>query len=288
MLTLWPQDDWEIACDDDGGRLTRVAWRGQELLTPSPPTPLPVGERCRIWGEFETRPVFGYDDCWPSLEVSAWPGRAQTVRDHGELCWRKWELVAAEQGLVATACEPDDWRFTRQLSCRDKTLRFDFAATNDGPRPLTMGWAGHALLPPASVLNMSLPQCEAVSQAWPAAPLRDAPAYAEGVWPFLRELRGEAVMLVLEHCATPALALDLGTARWTITIEGVTRPSLGLWYNRDGYPPEPGLMREEFGVEWMLTAQCLLQDAATKGEALILAPGETFRWAVTWIIEELT
>jgi hypothetical protein len=91
-------------------------------------------------------------------------------------------------------------------------------------------------------------------------------------------------MLVLERCAAPALTVALEGARWHMAVEGFTRPSLALWYNRGGYPP--GCEREEFGIEWMLTPQCLLEDAAAHGSAITLAPGESHRWAVIWSIEE--
>ena len=286
---LWRQGDWEIECDSAGGRLTRAAWRGRSLLTqPHLPGGVFVAPDPK-WGEYETRPVFGYDDCWPSLAVSAWPGRDRLVRDHGELCWLEWAVTAGADALQATAADPaGEWTFTRTLSCLGIALRFDFLCTNTGQRPLCMSWAGHALVLPASVHDLLLPEFERVRCDYPAESGREnEPADAAQVWPFLKALpRGEAVMLVLEHCQSPALTVLFDGARWTMAIEGVERPSLGLWYNAGGYPPEPGLQREEFGLEWMLTPECALEQAAPSGTAIIVAPGEACCWAVIWSLEE--
>ena len=287
MLTPWQQGDWDVECQDEGGRLTRVRWGGRDLLTRPH---LPGGQFRRPaprWGEYETRPVFGYDDCWPSLEVSAWPQREQRVRDHGELCWRRWTVDKQGGAMLATASEPGDWTFTRGLRCDEGVLRFDFTVTNEGQRPLAMGWAGHCLVPPGDVRGLVLPGYQTASWAWPPDPSRDRPADAQGVWSVLSALpRGTAVMLVLGHCHPPSFTVALDGLSWRVAIEGVVRPALGLWYNRAGYPPEAGLEREEFGLEWMLTAECVLQDAAASGSAIALAPGQALRWAITWSMEE--
>ncbi|MEI6503824.1 MAG: hypothetical protein WCP21_22665 [Armatimonadota bacterium] len=286
MLTVWQQGDWAVECDPDGGRLTRIAWRGRDLLTRphlpggvfTPPDPK--------WGEFETRPVFGYDDCWPSLEISVWPDRDQPVRDHGELCWRRWSVTPTELALHAAVSEPGDWTFARDLSCPDGALRFDFAVTNTGDRPLTMSWAGHALLPPGALRGLVLPECEAITQEFPEA--GEMEMQLAEAWPYLAALpRGAAVMLVLRHCHTPEFTVALDDdLRWRVGIEGARRPSLGLWYNHGGYPPQPGLERTELGLEWLLTPECVLKQAAQSGSAIVLAPREKLRWVVIWSIEE--
>jgi hypothetical protein len=289
MLTEWQRGDWEVTCDSQGGRLAQLSWRGRKLLTPSPPSPLPRGEGRERWGDYETRPVFGYDDCWPSLEVSPWPGRGRTVRDHGELCWVAWTVEAGES-LRAVATDPEgDWVFARELSVVAGALRFDFVCANTGAEPLCMSWAGHALVPPDAVRELALPDCERVRWEWPpGCGFEDEPASAQDVWPFLRQREGEAVMLVLEHCASPTVTVALDGVRWTLAIEGVARPSLGLWHNTGAYPPEPGLERHEFGLEWMLTPECVLEQAVRSGSAITLAPHASHRWSVIWSLEEHT
>lgn len=288
----WRSGDWEVACEELGGRLTRVARRGRDLLTaPHLPGGVFTPPDAR-WGEYETRSVYGYDDCWPSLEVSVWPGRGRTVRDHGELCWLPWTLGEERGTLVGRVADPEGgWSFTRTLSCPEGALRFEFRCTNNGQAPLCMSWAGHALVPPGAVRELSLPDCETVRLEYPpdkSAITGGVPIAARGVWPWLSSLpSGAAVMLVLRNCRSPELSIELDGLRWRLLIEGVARPSLGLWHNLAGYPPEPGLEREELGVEWMLTPECLLEQAAANGSAVVLPPGGELRWTVTWTIEEI-
>lgn len=284
-MIVWRAGDWQVECDPQGGRLTRVRWRGRDLLTRphlpggvfTPPAPK--------WGEYETSPVFGYDDCWPSLEVSDWPSRGRDVRDHGELCWLQWAVGATYEALTATATDPaGEWRFARVLSCVEGALRFDFNCVNTGARPLAMSWAGHALTPTSGVRDLALPACVAVRQDFPVS----AELPAAGVWPHLCGLpEGTALMLVLTDCQSPVVSVNLDGLCWTLKLSGADRPALGLWYNRRGYPPGEGLARDEFGIEWMLTPECLLKDAVSHGSAWILAPGESRWWSVTWTIEEI-
>lgn len=285
-MVTWRNGDWEVACEPQGGRLARLAWRGTNLLTePHLPggvfTP-PAAE----WGEYETRPIYGYDDCWPSLEVSAWPGRERMVRDHGELCWLAWDATVTDEALTATVCDPEGaWTFTRQVSVVEAALRCDFAATNTGAEAFPMTWAGHALVPPQRVSDLELPPAAKLRQDWPVASPGAAPVTVAEVWPWLRS-QSEAVMLVLERCAEPTVRWVQDGRRCALTFAAPVTPSLALWYNPGAYPPGAGLARQEFGIEWLLTPECLVQDAVAGGTAIVLAPGETYRWTVTWNIEE--
>jgi len=94
-------------------------------------------------------------------------------------------------------------------------------------------------------------------------------------------------MLVLADCQAPVVEVTLDGLRWTLAVGGVQRPALGLWYNRRGYPPGEGLARDEFGVEWMLTPECRLDEAVRHDTAWTLAPGESRGWSVTWRIEAI-
>lgn len=286
-MAAWRHGDWEVECDRYGGRLTRVAWRGHSLLTATHVPPGGFRPPAPEWGEYETRPVFGYDDCWPSLEVSAWPGRGRAVRDHGELCWLQWELEPSADAFTAIARDPGGgWSFARQLSVREGALCFDFTCTNTGNERLLMGWAGHALIPTALVRDLVLPPCQRVRCDFPVDQTRpDTGLCAADVWPSLQQREGEAIMLILERCREPEVAVVLDGLRLSLSLAGVPEPSLGLWYNPRGYPPGAGLQRDEFGVEWMLTPECLLEDAARHGTAVAVAPGASVSWSVSWSAE---
>ncbi|HCU37415.1 MAG TPA: hypothetical protein DGT21_18875 [Armatimonadetes bacterium] len=286
MVALWRAGDWEVHCDTDGGRLDRVLWRGHGLLT-GPHLPGGVFTPPSVhWGLYETRPVFGYDDCWPSLDPSPWPGLGRDVRDHGELCWHEWEISPAPDALTCAVSAADGaWSFRRVISVRDGALQMDFTCGNGGSLPMPMTWAGHALVPPAAVRGLTLPECDRITLDYttPMITQGDAPRRALDVWPYLQALPvGEAVMLVLHETATPVMSIDIGGMRWRCVLEGISRPALGLWYNRRGYPVEGDLAREEFGIEWMLTGPTRLQDAVEAGTAVTVPPGESLRWSLQW------
>ena len=64
---------WEIEClPEDGGRIATLRFAGRDFLTraPDPFTP-PAGD----FGNYETRPVYGYDDCFPSVDPCTYPAR---------------------------------------------------------------------------------------------------------------------------------------------------------------------------------------------------------------------
>ena len=55
----------------DGGRLDRLTYNNINLLTVEPDKFQPPQSD---YGEYETRPVYGYDDCFPSVETCKFPG----------------------------------------------------------------------------------------------------------------------------------------------------------------------------------------------------------------------
>jgi hypothetical protein len=72
-------DNWEIQYSpDDGARIVSLNYAGHDLLT-SPPVNFKPPDKFR--GEFETRPVSGYDDCFPTVDPCAYPGGDDHCRD---------------------------------------------------------------------------------------------------------------------------------------------------------------------------------------------------------------
>ena len=57
-------DNWHIQyIPDDGARISVMKYAGLDLLTSGPVAFRPP---IRYFGEYETRPVYGYDDCFRS------------------------------------------------------------------------------------------------------------------------------------------------------------------------------------------------------------------------------
>jgi len=68
----------------DGGRIGILRYKGIDLLTTAPDCFKPPLED---FGAYELRPVYGYDDCFPSVSACRYPGLTWEVPDHGEVCW---------------------------------------------------------------------------------------------------------------------------------------------------------------------------------------------------------
>ena len=88
-------EKWQILyAPDDGARILELNYAGHKLLTPEPAVFRPPD---RSYGEFETRPVYGYDDCFPTVDPCTYPGNDFECRDHGQLCWQKWDIPGMRQ-----------------------------------------------------------------------------------------------------------------------------------------------------------------------------------------------
>ncbi|NQT91889.1 MAG: hypothetical protein HQ559_03940, partial [Lentisphaerae bacterium] len=63
---------WEVECvAGDGGRISRLSFAGRDLLTGPPADFRPP---TLDYGTYEERPVYGYDDCLPTVVACEYPG----------------------------------------------------------------------------------------------------------------------------------------------------------------------------------------------------------------------
>ncbi|MDZ7718302.1 MAG: hypothetical protein U5K72_05720 [Balneolaceae bacterium] len=98
MKETFENESWFVEFEpDDGARISRLCYHGFDLLTTGPDHFKPPS---KDFGEYETRPVFGYDDCFPSVEACRYPGLEWVVPDHGELCWLEWNAEVQSDKIV--------------------------------------------------------------------------------------------------------------------------------------------------------------------------------------------
>src|SRR5664279_3911135 len=58
--------NWYVQClPEDGARISVLRYEGQDLLTAIPSS---FKAPDKFHGEYEIRPVYGYDDCFPTVE----------------------------------------------------------------------------------------------------------------------------------------------------------------------------------------------------------------------------
>ena len=80
----------------------------------------------------ENRPVYGYDDCFPSVEACEISGTKWRVPDHGEVCWLKWKSEIAENKLTFfTDSKFLPIKFVREMIFTDTSITWRFEVVNE-------------------------------------------------------------------------------------------------------------------------------------------------------------
>jgi hypothetical protein len=250
--TLGP---WTLDCDlADGARISRLRYGAVDLLT-GPPS---LFQAPRVdYGRYETRPVYGYDDCFPTVDAcEGWD-------DHGELCWLPWEGSA-------TDCHVRSRRvpltFKRRLSAGARALTWAFSAVNHGDHPLSVQHVMHPLMPLDQVTGIDLPPGTSHDAAAVSRQLLSLP-------------RGAHAMLFLNGLRTGRFTLTFRAGlRLTACFDPVLFPTLGIWWNNASYPDQDGLRRVECAFEPTPGPDSRLANGST----MTLPPATETSWQVVW------
>ena len=186
---------WRMqAAPHDGARIVRLAYDGYDLLTAAPRRFRPPR---RDYGRYETRPVYGYDDCFPSVDPGRFPGMRWRIPDHGELCWLPWAAAPVPGGLrFSVQSRKLPLTFSRTMIFDGNKLRWRFAVRSQAGHPLVFQHVMHPLMPldRIDVAGLKLPDCDAVFDearkcewvpAGGSGRIRHAPFCSEGFQPSL-------------------------------------------------------------------------------------------------------
>ena len=266
----------------DGGRICYLAYDDLVLLTTAPTE---FHSPIKDYGKYETRPVFGYDDCWPSVSSCKFPGSSWLIPDHGELCWLPWEVSQRPTGVLFRV---ESMRlpatFERELEFCGNSLTWHFRITNSGPLPLPCQHVMHPLLPLRSISSMVLPNFESVSNATKARELIFCKP-AEVADFLISQRPGTAIMLYLHNIREGRLVLGLtGGTDLTISFPVSTFRSLGIWWNNLGYPDEHGCHRSECAFEPIPGSTSHLDCEYKERSCLFIQPETTYSWDCQWQI----
>jgi hypothetical protein len=265
---------------EDGARLSRVAFDGVDLLTTEPEEfRRPVSDL----GDYERRPVFGYDDCFPSVERCRFPGMEWRIPDHGEVCWLPWEHRRERDALffsVGSRVLPAV--LARRMSFAGSRLTWDFEVVNEGSISLPFQHVMHPLVRVTDVAAFRLPEFRTVIDHSRREPLDlrtpdDVEKY------LLDQPSGSAHMVFVGGIAEGKMSWTYGNGL-TLAV-GFHRelfPSIGIWWNMAGYPDEPGLQRSECAFEPTPGSSSSLAEADREGLCLLVPPLQRFRWQITW------
>lgn len=265
---------------EEGARLNRLAFDGYDLLATEPDTFRPPEADL---GEYEKRPVYGYDDCFPTVEPCRYPGRKWDIPDHGELCWLSWDFSEDVGGLLfSTASKALPTRFTRKLVFEESRLIWKFEVMNDGETEIPFQHVMHPLVKLDEIAGVKLHGFGGVFNATAGCDLGLNSA---------DDL--ERYLLTLPECTANMLfvrGVEKGEVIWTyksgaMLTESFPKklfPTIGIWWNKSGYPDESGLRRCECAFEPVPGSTSTLAEAYEEGLCLNVQPGSRLAWEIGW------
>jgi len=268
---------------EDGARLDKLSYDNYDLITTKPELFRPPSAD---YGEYETRPVYGYDDCFPSVEVSKFPGKEWIIPDHGEICWLKWNVISKPDKLIFTTKSKElPIIVKREMQFSNDGILWKFDVKNEGDKNLPFQHVMHPLMPLDEVIDFELPQFKSLYNAISDQNMGELgnPESAKNY--LLNQKVGSANMLFLQQVET-------GEMNWTyrnginlkVSFSKENFPSIGIWWNNSAYPDEDGCRRNECAFEPIPGLNSALLDNYKNGTCLSVAPGESFSWQISWKI----
>jgi hypothetical protein len=277
--------NWHIQCiPEEGARISVLQYAGRDLLTANPPAfKAPEVDH----GEYETRPVYGYDDCFPSVDQCKYPDDNTTCRDHGELCWLKWQVKLNYNKLDCYIdCPRPKVTFKRMLEFIGNTLKWKFEVINISDTKLAFLHVMHALMPRNEIQNIELPRFSNIVDENNSVEL-DFKSPHEIASHLVNIHSGNYKMLLMKNINQGFIHLDFKKGlRLKIHYDHELFPTIGIWWNHSGYPDEKGLQRDECAFEPIPGTSSNLINSIKNGYSLHIEPAKTIHWKVTWEIEQ--
>lgn len=283
MKKTYEWDPWFVEfTPEDGARLNRLCFHKYDLLTTEPDQFAPPSTD---YGMYETRPVYGYDDCFPSVEVSKYPEKEWIVPDHGELCWLKWDVEKQKNELVFSVNSKIlPLHFQRIMRFADSKLEWTFKVTNSGENVLPFQHIIHPLMKLNDIIEINLPSFTSVNNEKGENIQLKNPKSVESF--LLTRDIGETNMLFLQNIKEGRMswAYENGL-QLEMTFPVAQFPTIGIWWNNNGYPDEDGCRRKECAFEPVPGPSSSLSHAYEEDQALYVNPDETFSWQIIWDLD---
>lgn len=274
---------WYVECiPNDGGRISSLRYDDHDLLTPPPPIFRPP---VKDYGEYETRPVYGYDDCFPSVSSCKHPVLDYYIRDHGDLCWRSWQAGIGDNKLICSAeYDKTEVRFIRTLEFKDNMLIWKFDITNLSKKHFDFLHVVHPLIPLNDIARIEMPDFKNIKGITNSGEIEFYDSGALNTY-LLNIHSGDFDMLFLQNIQKGNIILNLKNGiRLQMEYPANIFPTLGIWWNNSGYPAEKGIERCECAFEPVPGIDSDLGSSFDKGVFLTVVPGKTFSWEFLWRI----
>ena len=265
---------------EDGARLNHLSYNNYDLLTAEPKFFRPP---TTDYGLYETRPVYGYDDCFPSCDPCKFPGSEWDVPDHGEICWLKWQVIEKENHLIfRIKSEVLPLIFKREMIFYRNSLTWKFEVQNNANVTLPFVHIIHPLLPLDEIVDLKLPAFETVYDeiADRILQLKDE----ESAQKFLfNQKKGNFNMLFLQNVQSGKMCWKYkNNLQIEMTFPVEFFPTIGIWWNNSAYPDEDGCRRNECAFEPVPGHVSDLSKAHKHGNCLSVLPQNSFSWEIVW------
>jgi len=272
---------WDIQClPYDGARIAALRYEDQDLLTANP-SKFKVPEK--FYGEYETRPVYGYDDCFPTVDPCKSPDQSTDYRDHGELCWLQWNVKVDGKLLIcSTFCAKPKVTFNRILEFSGDKLTWKFEVINTSGEKYRFLHVMHALMPLNQIQSIQLPAFSKCIDDVNSVDLPlDTPQKMEDHLLAIKPDQFEMLLLRDINAGKVKLGFKENLSL-EVSFDNKLFPTLGIWWTNAGYPAESGLKRTECAFEPIPGTCSNLFDTVKDGVSLIAEPGETIKWEIIW------
>jgi len=179
-------------------------------------------------------------------------------------------------------------RFSRWLQFETASLTWKFEVLNESASKIFFQHVMHALMPLKRVSGMKFPCFERAYDEINGKFL--AITTPEQATDFLLSQReGTANMLLLQKVKGSKMQLRLEEElTLTVSFPADLFPTLGIWWNHNGYPDEDGRRRDECAFEPIPGNGSSLAGAYREGLCLSANPREAVSWEIKWEIDDGT
>lgn len=258
--------------------------------------------RASLGTAFDRGPLFGADECLPTIAPCHWRGRE--LPDHGEAWTEPWELdeaALAQGGRLTTKLRlPISPLLIERTLCLDgDCLRFNYRLENRSEDPQEYLWALHPMMNIEPGDRIVLPDgCRHVQTE---VCLGDCPLGNRGdVWNWPHPTDGidlanldlggrrRAVKLYTEPLVEGSAAIvnDVTGERLSFSFDPAKLNTLGIWINRGGFQQAHHVALEPTNAAPDSLAMAI-DDWKRFG---LLAPGETQCWDLNlqWSVAQRT
>jgi len=172
--------------------------------------------------------------------------------------------------------------FKREMYFSETGITWTFKVINEGEKELPFQHVMHPLMPLDQIVAIELPQFESVYNeiGKTKIDLEDATSVQNFL---LSQPVGSTNMLFLQNIKT-------GKMNWAyrngITVEAIFSekdfPTIGIWWNNNGYPDEEGCRRIECAFEPVPGNNTVLADAHRDNTCLSVSPRVSYSWQIQW------